>query len=99
MKQVINQADEETQVESPFVSIPVEIVVSVGKTKPLIGDLLKMSENSVLHLDKKITDPVDLYVGDQLIAKGLLEENGEENGNQISVRLTEVISQTSGLFK
>ncbi len=38
---------------NPFTSVPVEITISVGKARPLIGDLLNMNENSVLPLDKR----------------------------------------------
>jgi flagellar motor switch protein FliN/FliY len=49
----------------------------------------------VLPLDKKIDDPVDLYVGDKLIARGELQKlEGGEPG-QLAIRLTEVPSQTA----
>ena len=59
---------------NPFVSVPVEVIVSVGKARPLIRDLVNLGENAILTLDKKVEDPVDLYVGDRLVARGQLEE-------------------------
>nr|WP_321249813.1 FliM/FliN family flagellar motor switch protein [uncultured Ruegeria sp.] len=59
---------------NPFENVPIEVTVSVGRARPLIRDLLALGENAVLTLDKRIEDPVDLYVGDQLVARGLLEE-------------------------
>ena len=41
-------------------------------------------------LDRSVEDPVDLYVGDRLIARGILEEQDGENAGQLQVRLTEV---------
>ncbi len=89
----------EDQAESPELSgasvhplqrIPIEIAVSVGKATPLISDLMKLSENAVLPLDRKIDDPVELFIGDRLIARGELQElEGGEPG-QLAVRLTEV---------
>jgi flagellar motor switch protein FliN/FliY len=74
----------------PLQRIPIEIVVSVGKATPLISDLMKLSENAVLPLDRKLDDPVELYIGDRLIARGELQElEGGEPG-QLAVRLTEV---------
>ena len=59
---------------SPFSAVPVEITVSVGKARPTVQELLQMGENTVLALDRKVEDPVELFVGDQLIARGELEE-------------------------
>ncbi|CUH51345.1 FliM/FliN family flagellar motor switch protein [Shimia sp. R11_0] len=82
---------------NPFTSVPVEITISVGKARPLIGDLLNMNENSVLPLDKRVDDPVELYVGDKLIARGELEELEGGQEGQLAVRLTEVAEFESGL--
>jgi flagellar motor switch protein FliN/FliY len=66
---------------NPFVSVPVEVVVSVGKARPLIRDLVSLGENAILTLDKRVEDPVDLYVGDRLVARGQLEElEGDQAG-------------------
>ncbi|MCZ4263406.1 FliM/FliN family flagellar motor switch protein, partial [Limimaricola sp. G21655-S1] len=66
---------------NPFVSVPVEVIVSVGKARPLIRDLVNLGENAILTLDKKVEDPVDLYVGDRLVARGQLEEmEGDQAG-------------------
>lgn len=92
-----NQNQEDTGgPENPFAAIPVEILVSVGKARPLIRDLQGLGENAVLPLDKRIEDPVELFVGDQLVARGHLEEvDGDESG-QLSVRLTEILDLRSG---
>lgn len=82
---------------NPFVSVPIEIVVSVGKARPLIRDLIEMGENAVLILDKRVEDPVDLFVGDRLIARGQLEEMSGENSGQLAVRLTEIADLQNGL--
>lgn len=81
----------------PLQRIPIEITVSVGTASPLVSDLLKFSENAVLPLDRKVEDPVELYVGDRLIARGELQEfEGGEPG-QLAVRLTEVAVQQDDL--
>jgi flagellar motor switch protein FliN/FliY len=43
----------------------------------------------VLSLDSKIDDPVELYIGDRLIARGELQEI-EDGSGRLGVRLTEV---------
>lgn len=83
--------------DHPLHKIPIEISVSVGKARPLVKDLLSLNENAVLPLDKRIEDPVELYVGDRLIARGELQElEGGEPG-QLAVRLTEVASDKGEL--
>lgn len=82
---------------NPFVSVPVEVVVSVGKARPLIRDLVSLGENAILTLDKRVEDPVDLYVGDRLVARGQLEELEGDQAGQLAVRLTEIADLQSGL--
>ncbi len=82
---------------NPFDAVPIEVTVSVGRARPLIRDLLNMGENAVLTLDKRIEDPVDLYVGDQLVARGLLEEMEGDRAGQLAVRLTEIADLQNGI--
>jgi flagellar motor switch protein FliN/FliY len=77
-------------VAGPFSNVPIEITISVGKARPLIRDLMQMGANAVLALDKGIDDPVELYVGDRLIARGALEELEGGQKGQLAVRLIEV---------
>lgn len=72
--------------------IPIEVTVSVGRARPLVRDLLALGENAVLPLDRRIDDPVELYVGDKLIARGELQEVEGDTQGQLAVRLTEVVS-------
>ncbi len=83
--------------QNPFVSVPIEVTVSVGKARPLIRDLLALGRNAVLTLDKRVEDPVDLYVGDRLVARGILEEIEGDKPGQLAVRLTEVTDIRNGL--
>lgn len=73
-----------------FGGVPIEIMISVGRARPLIRELLQLTENSVLTLDRRIDDPVELFVGDRLIARGILEEVEDGPPGQLAVRLTEV---------
>jgi len=87
----------EAQSANPFSQVPIEITISVGKARPLVRDLLRMKRDSILPLDRRVEDPVELYVGDKLIARGeLTEMEGDSNG-QLAVRLTEVVDLQNGL--
>jgi len=72
--------------------VPIEVTVSVGKARPAIRDLLDLRQNGVLVLDRQIGDPVELYVGSRLIARGELTEMPGDPPGQLGVRVTEVIA-------
>ena len=74
----------------PLHNIPIEVSVIVGKARPLVRDLLTLGENAILALDSKIEDPVELYIGERLIARGELQETEGAEPGQLAVRLTEV---------
>lgn len=76
---------------NPIASVPIEVTISVGKARPFIRDLLSLEENAVLPLDSRIDDPVELYIGDQLIARGELQELPDAPAGQLAVRLTHVM--------
>lgn len=75
--------------DTRFASIPIEITISIGMARPPIKDLLSLEQDSVLPLDSVLDDPVELFVGDKLIARGQLEEMDEGSG-RLGVRVTEV---------
>ncbi|SEL05158.1 FliM/FliN family flagellar motor switch protein [Pacificibacter marinus] len=87
----------ENSQKNPFTQVPIEITISVGRARPLIKDLLKLQSDSVLALDRRIEDPVELYIGDKLIARGELQEMDGENAGQLAVRLTQVVDLKDGL--
>ncbi|RMF46178.1 MAG: FliM/FliN family flagellar motor switch protein [Deltaproteobacteria bacterium] len=89
-------APEETA-KNPFELVPVEITVSIGHARPRIGELMKMAPDSILSLDRRVDDPVELYIGDKLIARGELEELEGDSAGQLAVRLTEIAGRLSDL--
>ncbi|PKQ13570.1 MAG: hypothetical protein CVT70_03945 [Alphaproteobacteria bacterium HGW-Alphaproteobacteria-1] len=86
-----------TALDSPFSGVPIEITVCVGRARPLIRDLLKLGRDSVLPLDRRVDDMVELYIGERLIARGQLEEAEGDGTGQLAVRLTEVADLRDGL--
>lgn len=88
---------DETSDTNPFSQVPIEITISVGKARPLVRDLLRMGRDAVLPLDRKVDDPVELYIGDRLIARGELQELEGDQAGQLAVRLTEVANLRGGL--
>lgn len=84
------QAQLESSSSTSLVSVPIEVTISVGQAHPTVRELLSLQRDSILKLNKRIEDPVELFVGSHLIARGILEE--AEEGAALCVRLTEVIS-------
>ena len=82
---------------NPFAQVPIEVTISVGKARLMVRDLLRLSRDAVLPLDRRVDDPVELYVGDRLIARGKLQELEGDQAGQLAVRLTEVANLRGGL--
>lgn len=83
--------------DHPLRALPIEVTISVGHARPLLRDLLALGPGAVLALDRRIDDPVELYIGERLIARGELQELEGAEGGQLAVRLTEVARPRSGL--
>lgn len=83
--------------DTPFAHVPIEIIISVGRARPLVRDLLRLGRDAILPLDRRVEDPVELYVGDRLIARGELTELEGELAGQLAVRLTEITGPWEGM--
>lgn len=75
--------------------LPIDVVVTVGRARPLLSELVSLRRDSILALDAKIDDPVELLVGDRVIARGELQEIDPATG-RLGVRLTEVVDPQAG---
>ncbi|SMH43090.1 FliM/FliN family flagellar motor C-terminal domain-containing protein [Maritimibacter sp. HL-12] len=91
------RAGEALGADNPFSQVSVEIMVSVGTARPSIRDLLSLKPDAILHLDRKVNDPVELFIGDKLIARGELEEREGSPEAELVVRLTEVADLKNGI--
>ena len=68
--------------------VDLNVKIELGRTKMLVEDVLKLAEGSVVELDKLAGDPVDVYVNDQLVARGevlVLNDN-------FCVRINEIVT-------
>ena len=67
--------------------IPVQLSVVLGKTSMQVNQLLKLGRGAVIELDRKVGEPIDIYVNNRLIARGevvVVED-------RIGVTMTEII--------
>lgn len=76
-------------------NIPVTLSVEVGRTGMQIRDLLKLSEGSVIELDRVAGESIDILVNNTVIARGEVVVVNERYG----VRLTQVLDAADRLRK
>jgi len=74
-------------------NIPVTLSVDVGRAVLKISDLLKLSQGSVVELDRIAGEPLDLLVNNTVIAQGEVVLVNERYG----IRLTRVITPAERL--
>lgn len=72
--------------------VPVEVTIELGRKNMRIAEVLRLGPGATLELDKVSGDPLDIYVNNQLIARGEAVVVGERYG----VRLTEVLVSELG---
>ena len=77
--------------------VPIEITISVGRARPMVRDLMRLGRDAVLALDRRVDDPVELYIGERLIARGELQELDGAQAGYLGVRLTEVVNLGDGI--
>lgn len=69
--------------------VPVTIQAVLGRSRIAIGALMQLKANAVIELDRRVGEPVDIFVNNRLIARGevvLIE-------NSLGVTLTEIVRQ------
>jgi flagellar motor switch protein FliN/FliY len=67
--------------------VPVHVSAVLGRTRMDIGDLLRLGPGTVLELDRKVGESIDIFVNNRLVARGevvLVEE-------RLGVTMTEII--------
>lgn len=67
--------------------VPVRIAAVLGHSRMQVSDLLGLSAGTVLELDRKVGEAIDIYVNDRLVARGevvLVED-------KLGVTMTEII--------
>lgn len=52
--------------------VPVRVAAVLGRTRLTVDELLALEDGAVIELDRRIGEPIDLYVNDRLVARGEL---------------------------
>ena len=71
-----------------ILDVPLKVSIQVGSARMLIRELLQLGQGSVVELEKMAGEPMDVYIGDRLIARGEVVVVNEKFG----VRLTDIVS-------
>lgn len=50
--------------------VPVNVSAVLGKTHIEVSNLLKLGRGTIVELDRKIGEAIDIYVNDRLVARG-----------------------------
>ena len=50
--------------------IPVKVSAILGKTRIKVSQLLKINKGTIIELDKKVGEAIDIYVNNNLVARG-----------------------------
>src|SRR5947207_9177342 len=67
--------------------VPVTVQAILGKSAMEVSQLLKLARGTVVQLDRKVGEAIDIYVNDRLVARGevvLVED-------RLGVTMTEII--------
>jgi len=71
----------------------VTISIEVGRTSLKIRDLMRLTQGSVVELDRLAGEPLDLLVNDTLVAQGEIVLVNDRYG----MRLTQVVPKSERL--
>lgn len=71
-----------------MLNVGLNVQIILGDTRMAISQLLKLSRGSIIELDKKIGQPVDIVINDRLVARGDLVKIA---GDRIGVSLIEIV--------
>jgi flagellar motor switch protein FliN len=67
--------------------VPVTVSAVLGKSAMEVSQLLKLGKGTIVELDRKVGEAIDIYVNDRLVARGevvLVED-------RLGVTMTEII--------
>ena len=72
---------------TPVFDVPVHIQAVLGKCSLEVAQLLRLGPGSVLELDRKVGEAIDIYVNNRLVARGEVVVVDDRLG----VTMTEII--------
>jgi flagellar motor switch protein FliN/FliY len=74
----------------PVFDVPVSVQAVIGRTTIEVSKLLELNEGSVLELDRRVGEAIDIYVNSRLVARGEVVVVDDRLG----VTMTEIIKNS-----
>ena len=74
----------------PVYEIPVKVSAVLGKARMSVSQLLKLNKGAIIELDRKIGEAIDIYVKNNLVARGEVVVVEDKLG----ITMTEVVKNT-----
>ena len=71
--------------------IPVKVSAILGKSKIKVSQLLKINKGTIIELDKKVGEAIDIYVNNNLVARGEVVVVDDKLG----ITMTEIVKLPS----
>ena len=87
-----NEEDKTATDLAPVFDVPVNISAVLGRASLSVAQLLQLGQGSVLELDRKVGEAIDIYVNNRLVARGEVVIVDERLG----VTMTEIIKDGDG---
>src|ERR671937_2036469 len=72
--------------------VPVQVSAVLGRSRMQVGELLRLGPGTVLELDRRVGEAIDIYINNRLVARGevvLVED-------KLGVTMTEIINADRG---
>jgi flagellar motor switch protein FliN len=96
MSEVTANSENEGQIQLDVLqNIPVTMSIEVGRAVIKIRDLMRLSQGSVVELDRIAGEPLDLLVNNTVVAQGEVVLVNDRYG----IRLTRVVPPSERLEK
>lgn len=91
-KQTAVEEDDPTQVRTAreletVYDIPVQVSAVLGKSQLQVNNLLRLGPGAIVELDRKVGEPIDIFVNNRLVARGEVVVVDDRLG----VTMTEII--------
>lgn len=67
--------------------IPVKVSAILGKTQMKVSQLMKLNKGAIIELDRKVGEAIDIYVNNNLVARGEVVVVDEKLG----ITMTEIV--------
>jgi flagellar motor switch protein FliN/FliY len=64
--------------------LKVKLKVSLGESELKVDELMSLKEGSVVKINREVNSPLDIYINDKLVARGLMVVVDDDFGVQIT---------------